>query len=297
MSGITIVTGATGRLGQRVVRRLLERKERVRVLTRRPQDAARLWGDRVELAAGDFAEPSRLPAVFSGAERLFLLSPIGERLAAYQNGAIDAAVAAGIGRIVKISGSDWTIENADRSVSGAAHAEVEAHLKRSGVPHVAIRPNAWMQVSLAPVVAAAARGEHLPVRYGGAAVSYIDAEDIAEVAVHALLAEKLIDGPLVLTGGEALTAVDIARIAAGVLKRPLALSETAHAGVPPHLAAFERRAIAEFIELMVEGLAASVTDTVKRLTGRPPRSAERFLANQFASASPLKVSTGEKTWH
>lgn len=298
MSGIILVTGATGRLGQRVVRRLLERKARVRVLTRRPQEAVRLWGERVEVVAGDFAEPSRLPAVFDGAERLFLLSPIGEHLAAHQKAAVDAAATAGIERIVKISGSDWTIENADRSVSGAAHAAVEVHLKASRIPHTVIRPNAWMQVSLAPVVQALSRGENIPARYGGAAVSFIDAEDIADVAVHALLAVTPLPGPLVLTGEEALTAVEIARLAARVLKRPVALSDAAPPGPPPGLEPFERRAIAEFIELIAEGQAATVTDTVERVTGHPARSAERFLARHLAAASfSSNASTGEKTWH
>lgn len=295
---LILVTGATGKLGRLVVRRLLDRGTSVRVLTRRPQEAAGLWGDRVDIATGDFADPASLSAAFAGVGTLFLLSPISEHLVTHQNAAIDAAKAAGLDRIVKVSGSDWTIANASRSVSGAAHAAVEAHLAESGIAHTVIRPNAWMQVSLAPVVAAAARNEDLPVRYDGAAVSYIDAEDIADVAVHALISVAAVAGPLILTGDEALTSRDVARITARVLKQPIGLSQAATAGLPAHLDAFERRAIGEFLVLIAEGQASSVTDTVERITGSPPRTVERYLASHLAAlTSRSNRPKGEKAWH
>ncbi|WP_447397385.1 NAD-dependent epimerase/dehydratase family protein, partial [Staphylococcus aureus] len=42
MAAIILVTGATGKLGQRVVSRLLQRQAEVRVLTRRREDAHKL---------------------------------------------------------------------------------------------------------------------------------------------------------------------------------------------------------------------------------------------------------------
>ncbi len=293
-----LVTGATGRLGKLVVPRLLEAGKRVRVLTRRPQETVGLWGDEVNVAQGDFADPATVREAARGAQKLFLLSPISETLIVHQSAAIDAAKDAGVARIVKISGSDWTLRNADRSISGAAHAAVEAHLVASGIAHAIVRPNAWMQVALAPVIAASSKGEDLPSRYGHAAVSYIDAQDIADVAVQALLDDAVSSDPLVLTGAEALTVDDIARIAARILQRPFGVSAASSAALPTHIDAFERCAIGEFVALIGEGLAATVTQTVTRITGNPPRRLEEFLRRHLVSAETQKNNPkGEKTWH
>lgn len=296
MTATILVTGATGKLGQRVVGRFLQRQARVRVLSRRREDALKLWGDRVDIAEGNFSDPASLKEAARGINAIFVLSPIGETLTVDQNAVIDAALTAGVSRIVKISGSDWTIENAARSISGAAHAEVEAHLARTGVAHTVLRPNAWMQVALEPVVAALRKGEDVPARFGNAAVSFIDADDIADVAVEALTASAVLAGPLVLTGSEALTALEIARISARILHRPVGISHNVPA-FPPHIGAFEQKAIGEFGQLIREGLAASVNDNIHQITGRLPRGVEAYLRARLAATTPQgDHSEGEKTW-
>jgi uncharacterized protein YbjT (DUF2867 family) len=57
-----LVTGATGITGSEVVRALQERGERPRAFVRDPDKARRLFGDRVELAVGDFADPQSVRA-------------------------------------------------------------------------------------------------------------------------------------------------------------------------------------------------------------------------------------------
>lgn len=297
MAATILVTGATGKLGRRVVSRLLQKEAEVRVLTRRREDALKLWSDRVEIAEGNFSDPASLKEAARGIGRVFLLSPIGETLAADQRAVIDAALSAGVSRIVKTSGSDWTIRNAARSISGAAHAEVERHLAESGIAHTVLRPNAWMQVALEPVVAALSKGEDVPSRFGNAAVSFIDADDIADVAVHALISSAPVSGTFVLTGGEALTALEIARIAARILHRPVGVSHNAAPAFPPHIGAFEQKAIGEFGQLIRENLAASVNDIIQQITGRLPRSVEDYLRVRLAAAAPQgDNSEGEKTW-
>lgn len=297
MASTILVTGATGKLGQRVVSRLLQSQAEVRVLARRREGALKLWGDRVDISEGNFSDPASLKEAARGIDRVFLLSPIGETLAADQKAVIDSALSAGVSRIVKISGSDWTIKNAARSISGAAHREVEQHLAASGIAHAVLRPNAWMQVALEPVVAALRKGEDVPARFGDAAVSFIDADDIADVAVHSLTSSALVSGTFVLTGSEALTAMEIARIAARILHRPVGISHHAAPAFSPPISAFEQRAIGEFGELIREGLAASVTDTIHQITGRLPRGIEDYLRARLATTAPQgENSEGEKTW-
>lgn len=279
--GTILVAGATGRLGRIVTRALAGRGHRVRVLTRSPDRARVLFGAAAEIAGGDFADPARLAAAAAGAGRLFLLSPLGETLARDQIAVIDAARAAGVRRIVKLSGSDWTVGT---SRSGDAHKRVEDHLAAAVPESVAIRPNAWAQVALAGPLAQLRAGGPLHARHA-AAVSYIDIRDIADVAVAQLLAPAVAPGPLVITGPEALTIGDLARIASQLTGRTVAVSDTPPPGPDPlaHVPEFERGVIAQFYKVIAAGGAAGLTDTVARVLGLPPRRVAGLLAEELAA--------------
>lgn len=282
-----LVTGATGRLGQLVTARLLEQNQQVRVFTRRPETARALFGNRVEIAAGDFADQASIHAALAGTRKLFLLSPISETLADEQIAVAGAAAIEGGSRIVKISGSDWTIDPPGASISGDAHAAVEWHLRGLNIEHVSIRPNAWMQVALLNTIRQAVTGQVLNARHGTARVGYIDARDIADVAVHQLLAPKVADKPLIITGGAAVSTREIAAILSRVLHRPIGVAEN-NGSVTPLLGdSFEHRAVAQFGTLIAAGRAATVTRVVPELLGRAPRSVEAFITEQFAGEAAL----------
>lgn len=283
-----LVTGATGKLGRLVVERLLGRGQNVRILTRRPDAAFALFSHRVEIVVGSFSDRAALAAAVSGIEKLFLLSPISESLVADQVAVIDAAVAANVGRIVKISGSDWTIEPPGASLSGDAHATVERHLQAQELEQVSIRPNAWMQVGLAATIAEAAKAGVLPARHGQAGVSYIDARDIADVAVHQLLSPHVAKSPLVLTGGAALTIDDVASLVAASIYQPVSVSEVAAPAQSVADESLEHRAVRQFMTLIAEGRAAPVTGTVAQLLGRAPRSVAAFIAEYFSVSAPTQ---------
>jgi nucleoside-diphosphate-sugar epimerase len=57
-----LVTGATGKVGSRLIKRLSQRGDRVRALVRDSKRAADLRGDRIELALGDLLEEDSLAA-------------------------------------------------------------------------------------------------------------------------------------------------------------------------------------------------------------------------------------------
>lgn len=272
-----LITGATGKLGRVLTPKLIAGGHRVRVLTRRPEAARELYGDAVEIAEGDFSVASSLPAALAGVSRVLLLSPISERLAEDQTALVDAAKAAGVTRVVKISGSDWTFGT---SFSGDAHKRVEEHLAQSGIEFVAVRPNAWLQVSLGAVAAQIRRGEAIAARHG-AKVGYVDVRDIADVAINQLLAPTVATGPLVITGPEALSIPDIAGLATRITGKPVGVS-SAVAGLPPGVEGFEAEVVKQFFVVIAEGGAAGLTGTVEQVLGRKPRSVEAYLVEALA---------------
>ncbi|MBL1087699.1 NAD(P)H-binding protein, partial [Streptomyces actinomycinicus] len=102
-----IVTGATGKLGRRTVERLLERvpADRVGVSVRDPRKARDLAGRGVRVRQGSFDDPASLVHSFEGAEQLLLVSldRTGPQCVSGHRAAIDAAVKAGVGRILYTS--------------------------------------------------------------------------------------------------------------------------------------------------------------------------------------------------
>lgn len=289
-----LVTGATGRLGQLLVPRLLARGAKVRVLTRHAARANDLHAQGAETAVGDFDDADTLRRALREVSHLFLLSPITPRLAEQQIAVIEAAAAAGVQRIVKLSGSHWTIEPPGQSLSGDAHGAIETALARSGIVHRVLRPNAWLQVMLGRVASELAADDVLHAPPGDPRVAFIDARDIADVAVEALFEQSTAPGaspaPWVLTGGRAVGYDEIARIASQLTGRRIAtvaLSAQAQqqrqaANAPsPYIA----RVHAQFAELIAAGAAEPMTGTVAEVLKRSPRTVEAFLAETLAPAT------------
>ncbi|WP_446041133.1 NAD(P)H-binding protein [Streptomyces sp. SID1121] len=76
MSGLIMVTGATGGLGGDVLDFLLKRvpAERLAALARKPEDLAHLAERGVTVRQGDYDDPDSLVAAFRGVDKLLLVS-------------------------------------------------------------------------------------------------------------------------------------------------------------------------------------------------------------------------------
>lgn len=279
-----LVTGASGRLGRLLVPRLLERQVQVRVLSRHPEQLPAEWAGQVAAFQGDSEHGAALRAACQGSSHLFLLTPITEDLFGQQQRMVQAALDGGITHVVKLSGSDWTIRPPGRSLSGDAHHRVERWIQRSGVSRVILRPNAWMQVLLARTVSQL-RSADTVSGLPEAPVSYLDARDIADVAVAALLDHpRLVDPQIpgsdiwVLTGGQAWSPVSLAQTAAQLTGRPIrAVPTPAAPDSSQGASSYAARVHAQFAQLLAAGAGEGQTATVERVLGRRPRTLEAFL--------------------
>lgn len=63
-----LITGATGKVGSRLARRLVQRGDHIRALVRNPAKAADLLDDRIELVAGDLLDVNSLAAAVRGVD-------------------------------------------------------------------------------------------------------------------------------------------------------------------------------------------------------------------------------------
>ena len=98
-----LVTGATGKVGQEVVRQLAAANVPLRAFVRDPLRASHIRLPGVQIAVGDLAKPETLDAAMDGIDRVFLLSAPDPDQVNLQSNAIDAARRKGARHIVKVS--------------------------------------------------------------------------------------------------------------------------------------------------------------------------------------------------
>lgn len=144
------VTGATGAMGGRVATRLAAAGAAQRLVVRDAARASSLPDASVAVAPGGYGAPDELRAAFSGCETVFFVPghEDRDRVALHRN-VVDAAVAAGVERIVYLSflrthaettftfGRDhWATEQLVRA-SGLAWTFARMSLYLDFIPHFA----------------------------------------------------------------------------------------------------------------------------------------------------------------
>jgi uncharacterized protein YbjT (DUF2867 family) len=168
-------------------------------------------------------------------------------------------------------------------------------LVRASVPEWAVlRPSWFMQnfVGEHPVAHGIQTVGEIVTATGDGRVAFVDAGDIAAVAVRALLDVPAHDADHLITGPEALTYADAAEIitagtGTSVHHRPVGTAEVAArfvaAGIPADFAAL----LARLDEDVRRGAADRVTSTVQDVTGRPARPFREFVtANRHRFSGP-----------
>jgi NAD(P)H dehydrogenase (quinone) len=218
--GLIAVTGATGGLGGRVARRLAGRGVAQRLVVR---DAARAPAlDRAEVAEATYGDGEAMRRALDGVATLLMVSASEDReRVKLHTTAVEAAVAAGVGRVVYTSffgaAPDCTF------TFGRDHWHTEEALKASGVRWTFLRDNLY--IDFLPLMAGADGVIRGPGGNGRAAV--VARDDIADAGVAVLLDDTgRHDGRgYDMTGPEALTLAEVAEQLSRVAGRPITYQE------------------------------------------------------------------------
>jgi uncharacterized protein YbjT (DUF2867 family) len=279
------VTGASGTLSSEVIRQLEGREKpfRAAYFSGRAAEAAR--GRGFEIVTIDYNHPTTLRTAFAGCDTVFLLGPNAVNQTELELNAIDAARAAGVRHIVKQSvlgaaGEAYSLAN--------VHRPVEKAIEKSGMAWTFLRPNSFMQNAVTFMAATIRTEDAFYSATDRARISHIDIRDIAAVAVTTLTTEGHEEQVYTLTGPEALTYDDMAEALSRALGRVIR-----HVSLPAAdlrvamLAEGLPDAIADrMLDLeryFREGRASTVTDDVKRVTGRQPRSFTDYVRDTAAT--------------
>ncbi|MBQ1157384.1 NAD(P)H-binding protein [Streptomyces smyrnaeus] len=274
--GTTLVIGATGTTGSRLASQLAAGGHRVRSAGRR---ATAVAGTRA--VRFDWNDPATFAEALDGTDRMYLVPPPGSpEPAAVMVPFLRQARAAGVRRAVLLSSSAIP-------AGGPATGQVHQALPGLFDAWAVLRPSWFMQnFSCGHPHARSIRADGtLLTATGEGRVGFVDADDIASVAVHALTSAQAPNTDLVITGPQALSYADVAAVLTEVTGRTVTHRQLTYEQLRDRLAA---SLPAEFAALLAgldraiaEGAEDRTTDTVQRLTGRPPRSFRTFAEREM----------------
>lgn len=274
-----VVIGGTGTVGSQTVQELVKRGADVRVMTRSTNRIASL-PKGVEGVIGSMLKPESLPAVFAGADKLFLITPLDRDETAQGIDAVDSAVAAGIRRIVYLS-----VHQADKALTiphFVSKLPIEGVIRASGVEHTILRPNNFYQNDLA--VLDAIRAGVYPQPSGSVGMHRVDVRDIAEVAAIALTQPGHSGKTYSVVGPRAWTGAEISGMLTRHLGKPVNYAGDDLKAWAVQMRSFMPGWLVRDLQIMFQhflkaGLLATQAevDELTVVLGHAPRSYEAFI--------------------
>jgi len=282
-----LVLGATGKIGEALVKDLQAKHVAVSALVRDVAKAqAALPG--VTLLQGDTDKIDTVKAALAkGFDRLFLLT----NNQTSEGPIAHAAKEAHVKHIVKIS---CFLANRDEEPGSifAAHAHAETEVAAAGVAWTFLRPADFMQNLLGSACSVKHMGK-LFHNAGDAQIASIDARDIAASAAAVLTADIAAHASRTysLTGGEAITKAELATLIGKAVGKQVDAVHVGDVGVKNALVTQAK--LPEFVaHLLVQlGIVYRLrltgnkwhTDNVELLTGNKPRTFAAFIAENKAA--------------
>ncbi len=266
-----LVTTPNGKVGSEVVRLLRDKgiKHRIGAFT---VEKARKEFPESEVVKFDYQDESTLKAALAGVDTVYLASPGGSP-AEPEIRFVDLAKAAGVKRVVKLSAMG--VEKSD----AAPLRRVEKHIEASGLQWTHVRPT-WFMQNFSAGQAQSIRDGVLAEPAENARTAFIDARDIAAVAVEALTGDGHHGKAYTLTGPELLNRAQVAEKISQAIGRQVKYVALTDQQFRDALKAFMPPAGVELMSALYAGVRAGwtevKTDTVQQVLGRPPRSFDQF---------------------
>ena len=263
-----LVTGARGKTGREVVAQLAARGVPVRAGSSRPGEAT----GTVRPVVFDWAEPATWRDAVAGVDAVYLMRPDLE----------DAP--ARVAELASLTPEAHVVLLSDQSAAALPDTTWERGAELGVTENVRrwtlLRPSWFHQVltDTRYYVDSIRDDGVLPLPTSDARIAFVDARDIAAVAVAALLDPDASTGAAYeITGPEALTLKEVADLVAAASGRPVEAAdppiEDAVAGLEPWFAGL----LTDVFVRVREGVFGEISGDVERIAGRSPISVATFV--------------------
>ncbi|WP_025846146.1 SDR family oxidoreductase [Paenibacillus ehimensis] len=268
-----LVTGATGKLGTKVVETLLKTvpASQLAVSVRNPEKAEGLRARGVEVRQGDFDRPDSLETAFAGIDRLLMISADGDnetRIRQHAN-AVAAAERAGVKFIAYTS-----IANARESNNflASTHRATEEAILKTGIPYSFLRNNWYLENELSSIQGVVA-GAPWVTSAGNGKVGWALQQEYAEAAAN-VLAGTGHENTIYELSGKLLTQEEMASALGAVLGKEVPVQQVddaAYAGI------MKAAGVPDFIIPLLTGIQQGIREgtlevessDLEKLLGRP----------------------------
>jgi len=282
-----LVIGASGTVGSNIVKDLVALGHQVRATTSR-KDATGTKGS-VDTVLLNLASGEGIAAALKGVDGAFLLAPPGY---ADQEKLLSPIVAEATrqktGKVVLMTAMG-------ANAADTPFRRVEQQLEASGLRYNVIRPNWFMQNFQTFWAHGINADGRIALPAGTAKTSFIDARDIAAVAVRLLTAHDEDGKAFDLTGPESLTHEQVAQALSKETGRSIGYQDIdpdvlrkglIAGGVPADYTEF----LLVILGFLKQGYAERTTGEVKRLLGREPRSFAQYAKDARTAWKPVKAA-------
>ncbi len=288
-----LVTGATGTVGSEVVKQLSKEDKKdtnIRAAIHSQNKVDNLeqvvGNEKIEFVSLDYSDPKTVHEAFTNIDKVFLLTIPSPNSVDIASNVIKEAKKNGIKHIVKLS-----VMNADAQpgyAMGRLHRQEEKIIEESGIPYTFLRPTSFMQ-NFVNFFGQTIKSQNIFYFHGGdIKISFIDARDIAAVAVKTLLDFE--EGPnnysnksYNITGQESLSYSQAAEILSKELGRRISYidisEEDARKGMMQNgMSNWLIDIIIDGLNYIIRGDYGSQTSPVfEQITGRKPISFDQFV--------------------
>ncbi|TWD98729.1 NAD(P)H dehydrogenase (quinone) [Neobacillus bataviensis] len=268
-----LVTGATGKLGMKVVEALLKTvpANQLAVSVRNPEKAEGLRARGVEVRQGDFDRPETLDTAFAGVDRLLIISADGdnETRIRQHTDAVASAERAGVKFIAYTS-----LGNAMESVMFLAppHRAAEEAILKTGIPYSFLRNNWYLENEISSIQGVLA-GAPWVTSAGSGKVGWALQQDYAKAAATVLSGENH-ENTIYELSGKPLTQEEFASALGTVLGKEIPVQRVDDdayanimkgAGVPEFIIPF----LVDIQKGIREGALEIESNDFEKLLGRP----------------------------
>ncbi|MFB6499351.1 SDR family oxidoreductase [Bacillus haynesii] len=287
-----LVTGATGKLGSKIVEKLLETvpADQLAVSVRNPEKAEALRARGVDVRHGDFDRPETLESAFQAINRLLIISADGDnetRIRQHSN-AVAAAERAGVRFIAYTS-----IANARESKNFLAptHKASEEAILKTGIPYSFLRNNWYLENEMSSIQGVLAGAPWVTSAENGK-VGWALQQDYADAAAAVLSGEGH-ENTVYELSGKLLTQEEIASALGEVLGKEVPVQHVddaayrdimKNAGVPDFLIPM----VVDIQKGIREGTLEVESDDFEKVLGRPLTPIKEGLAQIVGGISEAK---------
>ncbi|WP_428329797.1 SDR family oxidoreductase [Mucilaginibacter sp.] len=213
-----LITGATGQVGGKTIDFLLSNKDiELVAAVRAPDKAAPFTAKGIATVLLDFDDESTYLPALKGIDRILIVTGYTVDMLRQSKALLDSAKKAGVKHVVHLGAcgrDDTTVAH------WAWHQLIERYIEWSGFSYTHLRPETFMQNVLSYGGKKAIENGIIHAYVAGARLSWVDVDDVAQVAALALAHPEIHGGKTYRLGYDAITFDEMAAMMSRIIGKP-----------------------------------------------------------------------------